>query len=102
MVPANLVRLRTFNPQGREIRETDAVCVFQEGADVAYDTLVEDAYYQEAVLPSIDLQRDVKRARFKQAGRFQAIRSAAAAFYPFMGLAIMGIIVLWAILGGGR
>ncbi len=101
MVPGNLVRLRTFDSKGHEVKETEAVSVFREGSCVAYDTLIEDAYWQEAVLPSIDLQRDVKRARFKTVGHFAAMTSAINSLYPIMGLLIVGVVLIWTFLSGG-
>lgn len=102
MMPENLVRLRHFDKDGREFRDTEEVCVFPEGASCAYDTLgdCQDDYYQEAVLPCIDLFRDVRTQRFKAAGRLQAMQKMMNAAYPFVGLAILGVVVLYGLLEG--
>lgn len=102
VLPSNLIRLRTYGEDGREDRDTEEVCFFREGADVAYDTLDEDAYYQEAVLPSIDLYRDVKRAKFKAAGILQTASSMFRGFYPFIGVLVLVAVLGYAFLNGGR
>lgn len=102
IMPGNLIRMRYFDKDGHEIREPDEVCVFQEGASVAYDTLMEDAYYQEAVLPSIDLFRDVKRGRLKGAGILQGLTSFIDQLYPILGLIIVvGVVGIALLTGGG-
>lgn len=101
IMPGNLVRMRYFDKDGRETREPDEVCVFREGASVAYDTLLEDAYYQENVLPSIDLFRDVRRGKLKGAGLLQGLTTLVDQLYPILGLVIVVGVVGYALLTGG-
>lgn len=101
ITPGNLVRMRYYDEDGHEIQQPEETIIFPEGASVAYDTLEEDAYYQEAVLPAIDLYRDVNRRRFRQAGVLQGVTTAARQLYPYAGLVITLAVVGWAMLSGG-
>lgn len=102
IMPGNLVRMRYFDKDGHEIREPDEVSIFPEGGSVAYDTLMEDAYYQEAVLPSIDLFRDVKRGRLKGAGLLKGLTTLVDQLYPILGLIIVvGVVGIALLTGGG-
>lgn len=102
IMPGNLIRMRYFDKDGHEIREPDEVSIFPEGGSVAYDTLMEDAYYQEAVLPSIDLFRDVKRGRLKGAGLLKGLTTLVDQLYPALGLIIVvGVVGIALLTGGG-
>lgn len=100
MMPSNLVRLRSFDSEGHEFQDTEEVSVFAEGASCAYDTLREDDYYQEAVLPCIDLFRDVKMQRIKTLGKLESVRRTITALYPFIGIAVLGLVLAYAFLEG--
>lgn len=102
IMPGNLIRMRYFDKDGHEIREPDEVSIFPEGGSVAYDTLMEDAYYQEAVLPSIDLFRDVKRGKLKGAGLLKGLTTLVDQLYPILGLIIVvGVVGIALLTGGG-
>lgn len=100
ILPGNLVRMRYYDADGNETREPDEVIVFPEGSDVAYDTApeMEDAYYQENVLPSIDLQRNVRTDKLKARGVLAGASDLMRNLYPFAGLILLVGVLAYAFL----
>lgn len=79
--------------------------VFAEGSSCPYDVINHVEYYQEDVLPEIDLARDVimDRSWFgRDDGMMHSVTNALDKLYPYVGLMIVGVIVLYAILTGGH
>lgn len=100
ILPGNLVRMRYYDSEGNETREPDEVIVFAEGSDVAYDTApeLEDAYYQENVLPTIDLQRNVRTNKLKAKGVLAAGADLMTKLYPFAGMILLVGVLAYAFL----
>lgn len=103
IMPQNLVRLRYYDAKGNETREPEEAIIFPEGSSLAYDTAPEcvSAYYQENVLPAIDLAKNVKNGRFKGAGFLKSAQDTMRALYPIAGVLITAAIVVYAFLTGG-
>lgn len=103
IMPQNLVRLRYFDHEGREYREPEEVIFFPEGSSLAYDTAPEcvSAYYQENVLPSIELAKAVKKNRWKAAGFLKSAQDTMRSLYPIAGILITAVILGYALLTGG-
>lgn len=103
IMPQNLVRLRYYDHDGREYREPEEAIFFPEGSSLAYDTAPEcvSAYYQENVLPAIDLDKAVKKNRWKAAGILKSAQDTMRALYPIAGILITAAIVGYALLTGG-
>lgn len=102
IMPRNLVRMRFYDEKGREWREPEEVIMFPEGSSLAYDTHEECvmAYYQDNVLPAIDLERAVRKNKTKGQGVLQSAANTMNALYPIAGLIITGVVVLYAFLTG--
>lgn len=59
-------------------------------------------YYQEDVLPEIDLERDVVLGKgWGDDGMMHPVSGLAAKVYPYAGLILVGAIVGYALLTGG-
>lgn len=103
IMPQNLVRLRYYDHEGKEYREPEEAIFFPEGASLAYDTAPEcvSAYYQENVLPAIELAKAVKKNRWKAAGFLKSAQDTMRALYPIAGILITAVIVGYALLTGG-
>lgn len=103
IMPQNLVRLRYYDHEGREYREPEEAIFFPEGSSLAYDTAPEcvSAYYQENVLPAIELAKAVKKNRWKAAGFLKSAQDTMRALYPIAGILITAVIVGYALLTGG-
>ena len=100
ILPGNLVRMRYYDESGMETKEPDEVIIFNEGADVAYDTApeLEDAYYQENVFPLIDLQRSVRTNKLRYKGVLDSASDAMRSIYPFAGLILLVGVLAYAFL----
>lgn len=79
--------------------------VFPEGSSCPYDVINHVEYYQEDVLPEIDLARDVIMDRGwlgRDDGMMHSVSSMMDKAYPYLGLVIVGVIVLYALATGGH
>lgn len=103
IMPRNLVKMRFYDKDGRECKEPEEVIFFPEGSSLAYDTHEEcvSAYYQDNVLPAIELERAVRKNRTKGQGILQSATNTMNALYPIAGLLITVAIVGYALLTGG-
>lgn len=102
IMPQNLVKMRYYDSKGRECKEPEEVIFFREGSSLPYDCR-EDcvlAYYQDNVLPAIDMEKAVRKSRTKGQGILQSATDTMRALYPMAGLIITGIIVLYAFVSG--
>lgn len=79
--------------------------MYQEGSSTPYDVIQHVEYYQEDVLPELDLERDVvSEWGIQKKTLMQTVSGAYDAIYPFIGIAVVGAILVYAFLtsGGSR
>lgn len=76
--------------------------MYQEGSSTPYDVIQHVEYYQEDVLPELDLERDVvSEWGVQKKTLMQTVSGAYDAIYPFIGIAVVGVILVYAFLTGG-
>lgn len=101
VVPEGLIRMRRRKEDGSEI-ESEEVIIYPEGASAPYDTLPGVSYYQDDVLPEIDM---IKGSVGPNALRKNSLLMKAKAIsdnllIPYGGLIIVGIVIAYALIAG--
>ena len=101
VVPEGLIRMRRRKEDGSEI-ESEEVIIYPEGASAPYDILPGVSYYQDDVLPEIDM---IKGSVGPSALRKNALLMKAKAIsdnllIPYGGLIIVGIVIAYALIAG--
>lgn len=101
VVPEGLVRMRRYKADGSEI-ESEEVTIYREGASAPFDTLPGVSYYQEDVLPEIEM---IKGSMSPSSLRKNALLMKAKAIgnnllLPYGGLIIVGIVIAYAFIAG--
>lgn len=101
VVPEGLIRMRRYREDGSEI-ESEEVTIYPEGGSAPYDTLPGVSYYQDDVLPEIDM---IKGSVGPSALRKNALLMKAKAIsdnllIPYGGLIIVGIVIAYALIAG--
>lgn len=102
VVPEGLVRMRRHNMTGGYEMASEEVMIYREGASAPYDTLPGVSFYQEDVLPEIDM---IKGSVSPSALRKNALLMKAKAIsdnllLPYGGLIIVGIVIAYALIAG--
>ena len=103
VVPEGLVRMRRRDENGVEL-ESEEVIIYPEGSDVPYDTINNVSYYQEDVLPEIDMIRGaLGHGLFINKTKLLMKAKSAMDNYilPYIGVVIVGVILAYAFLTGG-
>lgn len=101
VVPEGLIRTRRYKEDGSEI-ESEEVVIYPEGGSAPYDTLPGVSYYQDDVLPEIDM---IKGSVGLSALRKNTLLMKAKAIsdnllIPYGGLIIVGIVIAYALIAG--
>lgn len=103
VVPEGLVRMRRRDENGNE-QESEEVIIYPEGSGVPYDTINNVSYYQEDVLPEIDMIRGaLGHGLFNSKTKLLMKAKSAMDNYilPYIGVVIVGVILAYAFLTGG-
>lgn len=103
VVPEGLVRMRRINGSGEEIG-SEEVIIYREGASAPYDTINGVSYYQEDVLPEIDMIRDALGGGLFDRNKRLLMKAKGAIdnfLIPYLGLIVVGVILAYAFLSGG-
>lgn len=103
VVPEGLVRMRRRDENGVEL-ESEEVIIYREGSAVPYDTIRDVSYYQEDVLPEIDMIRGaLGHGLFNNKAKLLMKAKSAMDNYilPYIGVVIVGVILAYAFLTGG-
>lgn len=101
VVPEGLVRMRRHKEDGSEI-ESEEVMIYREGSSAPYDTMPGVTFYQEDVLPEIDM---IKGSIGPSSLRKNALLMKAKAItdnllLPYGGLIIVGLVIAYALIAG--
>lgn len=101
VVPEGLIRTRRYKEDGSEI-ESEEVTIYPEGGSAPYDTVPGVSYYQDDVLPEIDM---ILGSAGLSALRKNALLMKAKAIsdnllIPYGGLIIVGIVIAYALIAG--
>ena len=95
--------MRRRDENGVEL-ESEEVIIYREGSAVPYDTIRDVSYYQEDVLPEIDMIRGaLGHGLFNNKTKMLMKAKSAMDNYilPYIGVVIVGVILAYAFLTGG-
>lgn len=99
--PCALIRMRQYDKDGKE-DDSEEVQIFEEEASAPFDTPEGVSYYQEDVLPEIDMIRSTSRTILGTKTALMRVMSAGREMMlAYGGMIITGIVLAWAFLSGG-
>lgn len=101
--PKGLIRMRRKDVSGKDL-ESEEVIIYPEGSSAPYDTINGVSYYQEDVLPEIDMIRGALGTgplSNKKRMLMKAKTAVDSYVIPYVGIIIVGVILAYAFLTGG-
>lgn len=99
--PRAMIRMRQFDEKGHE-DDSEEVQIFEEEASAPFDTPVGVSYYQEDVLPEIDMIRSTSRTVLgTKSALMRAMSTGRDLMLAYGGIIITGVVLAWAFLSGG-
>lgn len=98
---ASLIRMRVIDEHGKEL-ESEEVHLYPENGSCPYDVIGDTSFYQEDIVPELDLIRQEGRSPFGIKRQFaQVATQIHGAFVAYGGLIIMGAVLAYAFITGG-
>lgn len=98
---SSLIRMRIIDEHGREL-ESEEVHLYPENGSCPYDVVGGVSFYQEDIVPELDLIRQEGKSPFGIKRQFAQVASQIhAGFLAYGGLIIMGAVLAYAFISGG-